>query len=433
MEDVPLRAEDLANLWVEDRRTPFHIALVAELEPGPHRRDDGTPDLASLAGALAARVQRVPALARRMVRRRLGTAPPAWATDPAFRPEEHVRCAGLQPGEDLLDFAAASIAAPLDRKRPLWRAVVVGGLPEGRVGLVVVVHHVVADGLTGVAMISRLLDRTPGDAAGELPDDPGVPSAPPPAAAAGLGTSAAGTVARIRAGMADFGGRAPRTSLPRRIGAGRRIAGLDEPLDELRRTGHALGVTINDLLLAAVTNGLREVLRGRGDLRSGLVLRASVPVGRTGAGQTAGMLAVALPVGEDDRAARLAAITRATGADKVRIRGGGGHVMDVARLPLPLAHAAVRLLRWMARSRITLFVTDVPGPPAALWLAGARLTRMVPVAPLVQGVPIGVAALSYDGRLAIAVNADAAVRDLDVFTAGMSAEFAAGRTQGVGA
>ena len=85
----------------------------------------------------------------------------------------------------------------------------------------------------------------------------------------------------------------------------------------------------------------------------------------------------------------------------------------------------MRVLRRIARTRITLFVTDVPGPRGTLCLGGARLVRAVPVAPLVQGVPLGIAALSYAGRLEVAVNADAAVGDLDGFVAGMRAEFTA--------
>ena len=177
---------------------------------------------------------------------------------------------------------------------------------------------------------------------------------------------------------------------------------VEEPLEDLRRVGHALGATVNDLLVAAVTAGLRLLLIERGDLRPGLVARASVPVGRTGAGQTAGMLETTLPVGQDDSLARLATIVRETRSGKQRIRSGGGHVMDVTRLPLPLAHLAVRGLRR---------------------IAGARMVRAVPVAPLVQGVPIGVAALSYGDRLAIALNADAAVSDVEVFADGMRAEF----------
>jgi WS/DGAT/MGAT family acyltransferase len=425
MDDVPLRAEELANLWVEDRCTPFHIALVGELDPGPLRRADGTPDLPRIAAEVAARVHRVPPLGRRMVRRRLGTTRPVWVADPTDRPERHVRCVDLPPGHDFVTWCGNRILEPLDRSRPLWRADVVGGLPGGRVGLLVVVHHVVADGLTGVTMVSRLLDRHPeGTAAEDVPD--AAPTAPPhpalPSGAAG-GPRHSGPVARFRSAMGDFGSRTSRTSLPRRLGPTRRLVVVEQPLDDLHRIGHALGATVNDLLVAAVTGGLRALLEARGELHPGLVARASVPVGRIGAGQTAGMLAVDLPVGEEDSVLRLAAVVRATTAGKARIRGGGGHVMDVTRLPMPLAHLAVRGLRRIAGSRIGLFVTDVPGPRGPLWLAGARLVRAVPVAPLVQGVPLGVAALSYDGRLAIGVNANAALTDIDVFADGLRAEF----------
>jgi diacylglycerol O-acyltransferase / wax synthase len=419
MEDVPLRADDLANLWVEDRCTPFHIALVGELDPGPHRADDQGP--ARLASELAARVHRVPALSRRMVRRRLGTARPVWRDDPTDRPERHVHVVTLDPGQDFLGWAADRIPEPLDRSRPLWRADVVGGLPGGRVGLLVVVHHVVADGLTGVAMISRLLDGGPTAYAAESTPPP-PPVGPKPVELAPAGPHA-GALAQVRAALADFGRPESSTSLPRRLGPGRRLVVVQERLEDLHATSHALGATVNDLLIAAVTGGLRALLAARGDLRPDLVARASVPVGRLGAGQTAGMLAAVLPVGLEDPRERLAAIVRETTAGKQRVRGGGGHVMGVVRLPVPLAHVAVRGLRLIAGNRIGLFVTDVPGPPGPLWLAGARLVRAVPVAPLVQGVPLGVAALSYDGTLAIAVNADAAVTDLDRFADGMRAEF----------
>ena len=424
-EAVPLRAEDLANLWVEDPCTPFHIALVAELAPGPLRTDDGSPDLPRIAAELAARAHRVPALGRRMVRRRLGTARPVWMVDPGDRPERHVRCAVLPTGQDFVAWAGNRVLEPLDRSRPLWRADVVGGLPDGRVGLVVVVHHVVADGLTGVAMVSRLLDERPAAEATETVPEPTGPSLARPLDAGDGAPDGlrGGPLARVRAALEDFGSRTSRTSLPRRLGPHRRLLVLEEPLDDLQRIGHALGATVNDLLVAAVSAGLRSLLATRGDLRPGLVARASVPVGRTGAGQTAGMLAAALPVGEDDSVARLATIVGETTAGKRRIRSGGGHVMDVTRLPLPLAHLAVRWLRRIAGSRIDLFVTDVPGPRGPLWLAGARLVRAIPVAPLVQGVPIGIAALSYAGRLAIAVNADAAVTDIEVFVDGLRAEF----------
>jgi diacylglycerol O-acyltransferase / wax synthase len=98
---------------------------------------------------------------------------------------------------------------------------------------------------------------------------------------------------------------------------------------------------------------------------------------------------------------------------KRRLAAGGGDVPDVLALPTPVARAAVRWMRSAAGRRINLFVTNVPGPAQHLWLAGARLKEAVPVAPLVRGVPLGIAALSYAGTLHVSVNADAGVEDAD--------------------
>jgi hypothetical protein len=104
---------------------------------------------------------------------------------------------------------------------------------------------------------------------------------------------------------------------------------------------------------------------------------------------------------------------------KSRLRAGGGDVFDVLRLPAPLARLAVRWMRRVARRHINLFVTNVPGPTRPLWLAGARLLDAAPIAPLSADVPLGVAALSYAGTLAVTLNADAAVADLDVMADGI--------------
>jgi diacylglycerol O-acyltransferase len=87
-------------------------------------------------------------------------------------------------------------------------------------------------------------------------------------------------------------------------------------------------------------------------------------------------------------------------------------------------------MRWMRRfggTRVNLFVTDVPGPPAPLWLAGARMLEAVPVAPLVQHVGLGIAALSYAGELVVSVHADGSVTDLQLLADGLAADLAAFR------
>jgi hypothetical protein len=223
--------------------------------------------------------------------------------------------------------------------------------------------------------------------------------------------------------MSGFATPEPVTSLPRQVRRGRKLVIVRRPLDDVRRTGHALGVTVNDLLLAAVTGGLRAMLDARGDLRDGMVLRTTVPAATGGPGQVMGLLVIGLPVAEPDPLRRLALIRRATSTEKSRLRATAGDVTTL-HLPVPLLRTVIRRARRFGSSRITLSVTDVTGPAGPLWLAGARLVEAVPVAPLVPLVPLSVAAMSYAGDLAVSVNADATVRDLDVLAAGLERSFA---------
>jgi diacylglycerol O-acyltransferase / wax synthase len=136
-----------------------------------------------------------------------------------------------------------------------------------------------------------------------------------------------------------------------------------------------------------------------------------------------GMLIIDLPVGEPDPRRRLALVHRATAVGKARLRAAAGSFTDIP-LPSPIARLAVRWGRRLGSRSISLSATDVAGPPTPLWLAGARLVEAVPIAPLVSGVPLAVAALSYAGELAVSINADAAVTDLFVLVEGTTRAFA---------
>jgi hypothetical protein len=404
---VPVTPAELANLWVEEPDAPFHIALVGTFEAVGFQRADGGVDLAAVRTELASRAHRVPALRRRLTTDRR----PAWCEDAQFEVDRHIDCAELPPGTDFLDWCSARILQPLDRSRPLWRADLVG-LPGNRWGLLLVVHHALADGQHGVAMLRALLDGT------EAPSPAPERAAAPPPAAAEPGYRRHPLVDALT----DLRTRAPVTSLFARGATGpvrRRLSVVSASLGEVRSGAHAAGATVNDVLLAAVTAGLRDLLIARGDEVAGLVLRASMPMASGGTAQPGGLLLVGLPVGEPDPARRLAAIVSTTSAMKSRRRSGGGSVFDVLRLPLPLARASVRWMRHLAGRRINLFVTDVPGPTSPLFLGPARLLSAVPVAPLVRTVPLGVAALSYAGTLVVSVNADDTLGNLTPLTRGI--------------
>jgi diacylglycerol O-acyltransferase len=437
--------DELVNAWVADRCTPFQIALIGVFDAAPFLLPDGTVDVPRIRGELAVRARRVPAFRRRVVWTRFGEGMPVWAADPSFDANRHIGSDTLPGGAELASWAADRIVRPLPMDRPLWRADVVDGLPQGHFALIVVVHHVAADGLTGVALAGSLLDGTR-DAA---PSDTPLPAAPPLPSHADLvrdrllGLAAAlrrarplsgagfrrlrALVRQFRDASDDLRTRTSETSLPRQVGPLRSLVVVRVPLDELRRAGHALDATVNDLLLASVSGGLRALLSARGDDVAALTVRTSVPAA-TGAGhQASGIMLVDLPVGEPDPLRRLAAIHATTARAKRRLYTGAGDITEVVHLPIPVARVGMRWMRRFGGTRVNLFVTDVPGPATPLWLAGARMLEAVPVAPLVQHVGLGVAALSYAGELAVSVHADGSVTDLGLLADGVAADFAAFR------
>ena len=437
-----LRIDELVNAWVGDANTPFQIGLLGVFDAGPHLRPDGSIDVPRIRDELAVRACRVPALGRRVVWTHVGEGRPAWAPDPAFDAGAHITATTVPATADLAEWATNRVVRPLDMSRPLWRAEIVDGLPDGRFALLIVLHHIAADGRAGVALAGSLLDPRPDavatrSTAGTVPALPShrelvrerlrdivarlQPAGPP--VAERLSRFRRG-LAQARDEMAAFRNPEPVTSLPRRIGPGRRMVIVRQSLADVRRTGHALGVTVNDLLLAAMTGALRELLAGRGELVDGLVLRTTVPAATGRPGQVVGMLVVHLPVGEPVPRRRLALIRGETTMGKTRVRAADSDVTDALHLPVFLIRAVVRRGRRVGSRRITLSVTDVAGPPAPLWLAGARLLTAAPVAPLVPLVPLAAAALSYADELVVSVNADAEVSDLDVLGAGLERSFA---------
>jgi WS/DGAT/MGAT family acyltransferase len=433
--------DELVNAWVADPFTPFQIALLGIFDGSPFLQPDGTLDVPRIRRELVLRAGHVEALARRVVWTRVGEGMPVWASDPSFDPERHVEAGTLPPGADLADWAANRMLRPLPMDRPMWRAEVVDGLPDGHFALIVVVHHVVADGLAGVALASSLLDPAPDTAPAAVPPPavPPLPSHRDLRRARGREILAAlrrgwppripdlrrlrQLLRQLRDASTDLRTRTSETSLPRQVGPRRRLVVVRQPLDDLKQTGHALGVTVNDLLLAAVTGGLRRLLSARGEDVDRLVLRTSVPAA-TGAGhQASGIMLVDLPVAEPDPLRRVAAIRAATARSKQRLYSGAGDVTEVVHLAIPLARLGMRWLRRFGGTRVNLFVTDVPGPSSPLWLAGARLLEAVPVAPLVQHVGLGVAALSYAGELTVSVLADGSVTDLHLLADGVAESF----------
>jgi len=436
-----LSVQDAGFLYLEHPGLPQHVAILAVAEGGPLDDPDGRLRVDAVRQQLAGRLQLVPRLRQRVLCPRVGQGLPLWVDDPGFDLANHVRTVqvpapGGQP--ELLGLCDELCLRLLDRTRPLWELWLVTGLANGRVGLVLKLHHSLADGLAAVQLAGLLLDDT-ANAPNPTPPPRQQPQ-PTPSGRALLADNLRGrnaalaaalmrlrhpgqlaAQARVLAGAAQLaaGGRRHqrRSVLRRPVGGHRRLAVVRAQLAEVKAVAHAQGATVNDLLLASVTGGLRALLAARGTATDGLTLYASVPVAlRAGAdtaalGNQVGLMVVPLPVGEPDPAQRLQHITRATTERKRRPE------LLASLRPVGSLTILRALNRYSRHQRIVdLFVTNVPGPQRPLYVLGARLVEAFPVVQVAGNVPLSVAVLSYAGQLNIGIQSDPdGLPDLDVF------------------
>lgn len=403
---------DEANL-VLDHPGQVNVFLVAGLVArGGFVGADAEPDLDALRSVLAARVAAVPAL--RVVPRRAGRRHRWAATEPDL--EQHVRLvapvAGL-PGLERLCGDLMSV--PLDRDRPMWELLIVPGVGGGLVGVILRIHHAIADGMAAAAIVQRLFEPDAG---------PPSPSAPQPRRAPPAVEKPRGAIERFAFGARRIlltlrgSGVGPTVLLGDR-GPRRAVAFVDAPLDGLQHRARSVGATVNDVLLSAVASGYGAALPAAGETPPEW-LPVSVPVAlgrRDAAANQVGVMVVRLPLHEDDPDRRLQLIAEQTRVEKVRARDQG--TLEMLRGPV-----GARLMNRLARRQhfVAGFVTNVPGPAARMRLAGAPLDALWPVSVLAANVRLGVAAVSYAGRLWCSVQYDPDAVPGAEFGRAMSAE-----------
>ncbi len=309
-------------------------------------------------------------------------------------------------------------------------------------------HHCLVDGIGKVGVVDLLLDAepVPREQAAPRPARPAaveehghgwLPQPPTPirlVAGTSLAAARAGAHAVMHPREAlersreviDLASRdeliaAPRSSINVPIGTTRRIATAGVGLGELQAIRSALGGTINDIVLCAVTGALRELLHARGDELPRRGLRAQVPVNIRRAehdgelGNKVSSLFIELPVAESDPLRRYE-LVRAT-AQKRKASGqalGAGAVLGLTELAPPVLHASLARLLY-AKRLFNITITNVPGSKRRLYAFGAPALEIVPIVPLAADHALGITAVSYHGELTFGLCADrAAIPDLHV-------------------
>ncbi len=450
---------DASFLYMESPQTPMHMGSIGIFEGGPLHDARGRIRLDAVRAHVQGRLHLVPKL-RKVVRLPLlGESAPVWVDDSDFDISYHVREAAVpEPGDEalLLELCARLMSSPLDRDRPLWEIWLIDGLADGRVAVLEMIHHCLADGLAGVELASVLLDLEARHRDDRHNLDAWTPAPPPRRATL------------VADGLAQFGGivatlaadawyaawhpsrtgrvlsrylsafqdllspipLAPRLSLNAAIGFDRRAIVVRERMDDLRRAQRRFGVTLNDLLLTAVAAGVHDLLSARGEVMEDRQLQVLVPVGSDHhddhrLGNEVSAMFVRLPISAAAPAERLREVAAVERSHKERGQARATNLLlsSLNSLPPAAVSAASHLVHH--QPFVNLVVTNVPGPDIPLYLLGARMLEVIPLVPLGGNLSVGVAAISYNGSLTIGILADPdACPDADVLSAGIERCFA---------
>ncbi len=228
------------------------------------------------------------------------------------------------------------------------------------------------------------------------------------------------TVAGL-ASMAGAGlGGAPPSPLNVRIGSHRRFAWVEADLDRFKAVKAAVGGTVNDVVLTVVAGALRSHLIRRGRDPEGVELKAMVPVSvrtadeRGSLGNKVAAIYAPLPVGVADPLERYRVVHEALGDLK-----GSAQAIGAETLTQMAGFAAPTLLDQGARLQtlqrlFNVTVTNVPGPQFPIFMLGRRLRAFYPEVPLVLNTALGIAIMSYDGRIFFGLLGDyEAMADID--------------------
>jgi diacylglycerol O-acyltransferase / wax synthase len=447
MADGRLTGLDASFLHMESGGAHMHVAGLMLFDGEPPAYDD-------LIETTEARLHLVPRYRQKLAFVPLGQGRPRWVDDPHLNLRYHVRRTALpQPGTEaqLRALAGRVFSQPLDRDKPLWEMWLVEGLepgPDGpRFAILSKTHHALVDGISGVDIASVLFDASPERSEHSDPPPRWLPSPEPSRtqllaeALVERATVPAEVARSLRAvwrgprqiareaseSLVGLGAMAwaglrppPQSPYSTDLGPHRRYAWTVVGLDDVKAIKNELGGTVNDVVLAAVAGAIGRHLRRRGTDAGVRTLRAMVPVSVRSAdergqlGNRVAAMMAPLPVAERDPRARLKIVSDAMAGIKRSGQAVGAQVLTelTGFAPPTLMAQGSRLI---STARIfNLVVTNVPGPQFPLYLMGRELRAIYPMVPLARGQAVGVAIMSYNGRMGFGLLGDwDAMADLD--------------------
>jgi len=423
-----LTGMDATFLYLETPTSHMHVAMTGIYDTSTM---PGGYSFEAFKEHIRSRLHLLPPFTRRLVEVPFQLHHPVWVSDPHFDLDHHVRrIAAPAPGgrRELGEIAGQIASIPLDRTRPLWEIWVVEGLKHDRVGFIAKVHHSAIDGASGAEIMTALYDLEPSPPPTEpepippehVPTDAELVSYAIASRVMKFGrlpdllTRTVQGVSNVVRNRTDPEGKvgavpltAPRTPWTQSITGKRNVSFARIELDEAKKVKDAFGVKLNDVVLAVVAGALRRYLDEHGGVPEDPLI-AVVPVsvrtdGEAGTGgNKVSAMFTSLATEVDDPAERVRRIAAATEGAKSEHNAVGARMLtDWGEFAAPRTFAlASRLYSSMKladrhRPIHNLVISNVPGPPFPLYLAGAELVAAYPMGPIHEGAGLNATVLSY--------------------------------------
>ncbi|MBV9194567.1 MAG: wax ester/triacylglycerol synthase family O-acyltransferase [Solirubrobacterales bacterium] len=426
---------DASFLHIEDAATHMHIGSVGIFEGPP-------PGPGEVKQAIAERLPLVPRYRQKVRFVPFALGRPAWVDDPHFNLDYHVRRTALpSPGgdEELRNLVGRVMSQQLDRTKPLWELWVAEGLGDGRWALISKSHHCMVDGVSATDLLSVILSKERQPESRPAPEwrpdpEPGAPeliahalalrALSPYEATRTLLSAARGPRRAARKavdttrGLVNFRSLLtpnPASSLNGPVGPHRRWDWARARLSDIKEIRAEHGGTINDVVLAVIAGGFRELLLSRGEDVEGRFIRTLVPVSvrtedeRGTYNNKVSAMFAELPICLDDPVDRLRSVH-----EQMQELKQSGQAVAAERLTALSGFAPAMLLALSGRvgtrlpqASVNTVTTNVPGPQQPLYLVGRRMLEAFPFVPLGGHVRVGVAIFSYDGGINFGATGDA--------------------------
>ncbi len=374
-----------------------------------------------------------------------------WVSDPKFDLDAHLHRVALPPPGDqatLQEIVSDIMSTPLDFSKPLWHLHLIENVGTG-CAVILRIHHCVGD---GTALMYVLMSLTDTDPDAPWPTEQDVLQAIPRRRGSSgflggllrLSTGVFSTTRQVTGAVVHEGLESifnpshavdlaadavsnaaalgkllllppdPKTLYKGPLGVRKRAAWSQKiPLSDIKLIGKAMGGTVNDVLLSAVTGALRRYMEGRGESTAEINVRAMVPVDlrppeeARRLGNKFGLIYLSLPIYIHDPIERLEEVKRRM--DDIKSTPEAFVAYQILNaLGMTPQQISDRFID-MFGAKATAVMTNVRGPAQAIYFAGGKAETLMFWVPQSGRMAMGVSIFSYDNAVVLGIATDAAL------------------------